>query len=302
MGSAPAERVNPAGRPRRGRTLRWGCMIRRDAGADWLLITQPDHAAVAARLAGHVGGRRFALPVARRESVLAAVAAHDDGWHDHDDDAPTLDASGRPLDVFDAPRTVALPAWSGSTERATVAAGPYAGLLVSLHSLSLGIRAAGAGHATFDLSDARAVFEVNQFQHREIERQAQLREAVGLPTDVPLHHGLADAGASADDDRLTYHFRLLQAMDLVSLSACCTHVPTRPAEMLPAPGGRPRWLTIARDGQGAVRVSPWPFDVARIEVSVRCRRLPARPFADESMFRRAYAAAAVETLSVVLRG
>jgi hypothetical protein len=281
-------------------------MIRRDAGADWLLITQPDHAAVAARLAGHIGGRRFAPLIAQRESVLAAIATHDDGWRAHDDDAPTLDPLGRPLDVFESPRSVSLPAWSASTERATVAAGPYAGLLVSLHSLSLSIRAAGAagpGHASIDLSNARAVFEVNQFQHREIERQGQLREAVGLPTDVPLQHGLAEPGASAGDDRLAYHFRLLQAMDLISLCACCTHPPAdRTDDVFPAPGTRPWRLRVGRDNRGAVRVTPWPFDAAMIEVSVRCRRLPAKPFEDVTAFRAAYAAAAVETFPVVVRG
>ncbi len=274
-------------------------MIRRDAGSDWLLISQPDHAAVAARLAAHVGGRRFAPLIAQRDSVVAAVAAHDDGWNEHDQ-APIIDAHGRPLDVFDAPRAVALTAWSASTERATIAAGPYAGLLVSLHGLSLSIRAAGTGG--FDLSTARAVFEVNQFQHREIERQGHLREAVGLPTDIPLQHGIAEPGASAGDDRLTYHFRLLQAMDLISLCACCTHPPAdRTDELLPTPGARPWRLRISRDGRGVVRVTPWPFDAARIEMSVRCRRLPARPFDDVATFRAAHAAAPVETIPVVLR-
>ena len=281
-------------------------MIRRDAGADWLLITQPDHAAVAATLAAHVGGRRFAPLLAQRQSVLSAIAAHDDGWHPHDDDAPTLDDHGRPLDVFEAPRSVALPAWSGSTERATVAAGPYAGLLVSLHGLSLSIHAAGPstpGHTSLKLVGPHAVFDMNKFQHREMERQEQLREAVGLPIDVPLLHGLADAGASPGDDRLTYHFRLLQAMDLLSLCLCCTRPPAaESADVLPAPGGTPRRLRIATGFGGALRVSPWPFDVARIELAVRCRRLPARPFAGVDAYRAALAAAPVESLAVALRG
>jgi hypothetical protein len=274
-------------------------MIRRDVGTDWLLITQADHAAVSARLAAHVGGRRFPPVADHRSSFLAAVAAHDDGWQVFDD-APTLDLQGMPLDVFDAPRSVALPAWSASTEQATVTAGPYAGLLVSLHSLSLSIRAAGPGG--FDLSTARGVFELNQFQHREIERQGHLREALGLPTDIPLQHGLAETGASAGDDRLTYHFRLLQAMDLISLCACCTHPPTaRAGEVLPIPAGRPWHLRVGRDGRGVVRVSPWPFDAAHLELSVRCRRLPARPFADVAAFHEAYRAAPMEMLTVVAK-
>ena len=76
-------------------------MIRRQSGNDWLMITQADHAAVAARLVGHVGGRRFSPVSVHRASVLAAVAAHDQGWATSDD-CPGLDASGRPLDFTDA--------------------------------------------------------------------------------------------------------------------------------------------------------------------------------------------------------
>ncbi len=283
--------------------LRCGAMIRRDLGADWLLITQRDHAAVAARLAGHVGGRRFAPLVVQRETVLAAVAGHDDGWASHDDEGPTLDERGRPLDGLAAPRAVALPAWAASADRA---AGPYAGLLVSLHALSLSIRAAGPvgpGHTHFDLSDAHALFDVNKFQHREIERQEQLRRAVGLPTDVPLQHGIADAGTSGGDDRLAYHFRLLEAMDVLSLCLCCTRPPFGlTGDVLPAVGASPRRLRVERDLGGDLRVSPWPFDVARLELSVRGRRVPARPFDTVEAFRAAYAAAAAESFAVTVRG
>jgi hypothetical protein len=280
-------------------------MIRRDAGSDWLLISQHDHAAVAARLAGHVGGRRFAAIQARRASVLAAIAAHDDGWAAHDA-APTLDAAGRPLDTLDAPYPVALPAWAAATPAVASTAGPWAGLLVSLHALSLSIHAAGGqspGHAAFQLSGAHATFAVNQFQHREIERQESLRAAVGLPSDIPLTHGLAEPGVSPDDDQLAYGFRLLQAMDLISLCLCATRPPvSETGEVMPAPGASPKRLSVARDLSGALRVKPWPFDAAMIELTVPCRRMPARPFETVEALRAATAAAAVERLTVTLRG
>ena len=138
------------------------------------------------------------------------------------------------------PYQVVLPAWAASTADATVANGPYTGLLVSLHQLSLSIAAAGrspGGGRPFDLTDARTLFAVNQFQHREIERQETLRSAVGLPTDIPLTHGVADPGVSDGDDQLVYAFRLLQALDLISLSLCCTRPrpPARPARSCPPP-------------------------------------------------------------------
>ena len=279
-------------------------MIRRDAGGDWLLITQADHAAVAATLAGHVGGRRFARIVGRRESVLAAVSGHDDGWRSHDS-APTLDDQRRPLDVLDAAHRIALPAWAASTAEVTTGSGPYAGLVVSLHALSLSIAAAGpsvGGRRSFDLTSAHTLFAVNQFQHREIERQESLRMAVGLPTDIPLTHGLADPGVSDGDDRLVYAFRLLQAMDLISLCLCSTRPPAgETGDVLPAPSATPIRLAIARDLSGAVRVRPWPFDVARLELTVPARRLPARPFTDVAAFRAAYAEALKSRVALTLR-
>ena len=278
-------------------------MIRRDAGASWLLITQADHAAVSARLASHVGGRRFGRVITRRESFLAAVAAHDDGWRDHDA-APAIDGRGRPVDFKDVPWRSSLPIWSASTAAAVTSAGPHAGLLVSLHSLSLSIRPAGTGRDAFDFADPQLVFAVNQFQHREIERQAALRESVGLPTDIPLTHGVADrAQGSAGDDELTYAFRLLQAIDLISLCLCCTRPPVeQTGEVLATPSATPRPLSVARDVHGTLRVRPWPFDVAQLELTVPARRLPARPFADDAALRAAYAGAEVERLTLALRG
>ena len=248
-------------------------MIRRDVGSDWLLIDQADHAIVAGRLAAHVGGRRFARVIARRASILAAVESHDDGWRAHDA-SPTLDSRGRPLDVFDAPYTVALPAWSASTAAAAESGGPYAGLLVSLHVLALSARAASSG-STFNMADPQVLFAVNQFQHREIERQEALREAVGLPTDIPLTHGLAEPGLSVDDDHLVYAALLLRAMDVVSLAMCCSRPPyDHTGDVRATPTASVKRLSVVRDVGGVLRVRPWPFDVAQLSLS---HSLPPSP-------------------------
>lgn len=281
-------------------------MIRRDAGrGEYLLIAQTDHAAVAARLAEHFGGddrRRFARP-RQRDAVLAAARTHDDGWPLHDD-APTVDHRGRPLDVFDVPPGIALPVWAASADRAAVAGGPYAGLLVSLHSMSLSAHAASREakkHEKFDTADAIVRFNVNKFQHREIERQDQLRRAMGWPTDLPLRLGLADAGASPAEDELRYGFHLLQAMDLLSLCLCCTHPPaTHTDDLLPSPAAPATVLRMNRDGIGRLRVSPWPFDVRQIEFAIPAKRVPARKYADDAELRGFYAAATVETLNAVV--
>lgn len=214
-------------------------MIRREAGNEFILITQNDHAILAAELAGHFGNSRFAAP-RRRESVLSGVRLHDAGWPLHDDE-PTLNPSHQPLDVFETPRPIALKVWCASAERAA-AADTYGGLLASLHSLALSIYAtthAPHQHEKFDISQMHERFEVNKFQHREVERQEQLRRRLGLRTDLPLKHGLAEPNASPEDDQVMFDFRLLQAMDLISLCLCCTKPPAEQTQdVFKQPGGK----------------------------------------------------------------
>ena len=49
-----------------------------------VLITQPEHARLAGRLAAAWGNERFALPAAHAALILAATH-HDDGWYELDE-------------------------------------------------------------------------------------------------------------------------------------------------------------------------------------------------------------------------
>src|SRR5689334_4373848 len=109
-------------------------MIRRRVADEFWLFTQHDHALLAGVLAERLGNDTFASPDPR-EAVVRGVAMHDCGWPLHDD-APTLNRHGEPLDVFETPPQIGLRVWSEAARRAA-GADPYAGLLVSLHSLSL---------------------------------------------------------------------------------------------------------------------------------------------------------------------
>ena len=276
-------------------------MIRRDAGHDCLLITQTDHAALAETLAGHFGNSRFSKP-ARVNVVVKAIGLHDAGWPVHDDQ-PTLNDRGYPLDVFETGRELAMKAWAASAERAAQV-DPYAGLLVSLHSLALSIHSAPAPVSkdeSFDVGKMHEQFAVNKFQHRELERQEELRRQLGFDATIPLKHGLADAKASPQEDQLRFDFRLLQAMDLISLCLCCSKWPaSQTNELLRSPTASPMMLRLTKSLDGVVHVGPWPFDIRRIDLTVPCRRIAAKRFGSVEEFRDLYAAAEVIPLSVVL--
>lgn len=276
-------------------------MIRRDTGPDYHLITQHDHALLAAELAKHFGNKGFGRPV-RGEVTITAVAQHDSGWPLHDN-APTLNKQNQPLDVFEVSRDIALPVWTESanlSERIH----PYAGLLVSLHVLSLSVYAtsqAPTKHEKFDLADMRERFEINKFQHREIERQEHLRKQLGLRIDLPLTHGIAEAGADSKDDELTFDFRMLQAMDQISLALCCTIPPMQQTtQVLPHAGEAPIHIQVRRDAEYRVRVSPWPFDVSEIEVKVPARRVQGGTYATNDELRQVYNSAPLEHLTMIV--
>lgn len=271
-------------------------MIRREVDGEFFLITQNDHALLSGWLAGHVGNDRFAPPDPR-QPALTGIAMHDAGWPLHDDE-PTLNPRHLPTDVFETPRQIALNIWSASADRAA-AVDPYSGLLASLHGLSLSVLATASEQnqpEKFEPSDLLAQFALNKFQHRQIELQETLRRRIGLRTDLPLKHGLAQPGVDKAEDRLLHNFRLLQALDLISLAICCTQPPVHVMDnVLPRPGDKPIQMKMQRQGNDLI-LNPWPFNREKLFYNIPFRRIPARTYRDESELRLLYRAADVEFL------
>jgi hypothetical protein len=181
--------------------------------------------------------------------------------------------------------------------------GDYVGLLVSLHVLRLSdLAVRHAADPERRSRSPRDLFDLTQFQQREIARQGRLRPKLGLRLDVPLTLGLAAPGIGEADDRLRFDSKLLQAMDTVSLMLCCSELlfPTVEGVLL-RPGGMPATLQMTRQGDGPLVVEPWPFKTEHLQFDVPCRRLKAQPYADQSEFQAAYATAAQEMLPMQLR-
>jgi hypothetical protein len=276
-------------------------VIRREEAGDFLLIMQHDHALIAGELAEHFGNEKFTRPEPR-ESALRGVRLHDCGWPLHDD-RPTTNKDGRPLDVFETTREIALKVWTASVEKAS-AADPYAGLLVSLHVLSLSVFAStqtSFEHEKFDMDQPADRFAVARFQQHEIERQEHLRATLGLRTDKPAtHHKHAQEVTQKKEDSLTFNFRMLQAMDVISLAACCTKPPSKQTQdVLPHPGGAPLRFSLERGGTDVV-VDPWPFDQEKIELMIPVCRIGGRAYEDDDALHAAMSAGSSEVLNCVV--
>src|SRR6266550_4766205 len=257
-------------------------MIRRPVEDGFLLIAQHDHALLSGEMARRIGNELFAPP-SPYEAVVEAIAQHDCGWPLHDEN-PTLNASGRSLHVFETPVGLATQVWNASVARA-MNLGDYQGLLVSLHAL--GLSAFAMTHAK---NPSRAdLFEMNKFQHRQIEIQEDLRARLGLSNDLPRQLGLAAPGASTAEDLLRFNFRLLTAMDRISLALCCGE------NLFPAlqdvharAGAAAMQLTLSMPDSATILVTPWPFDQGRLCFEVPARRVPDQSFASVEELQERY--------------
>ncbi len=275
-------------------------MIRREANNQYHLITQHDHALLSGHLASHLSNAHFAPPEPF-DIVIQAISLHDCGWPDHDN-RPTLNPDGRPTDVFESPLQVSLPVWSNSVDRAR-RHDPYIALLVSLHVLGLSALPPAANQAvgTAGGRTPRDTFELNKFQHRQIELQETLRHELGLRTDQPLTLGVNPDSHDPRELALVRNLRLLQAMDLLSLAACCTHPPAeKSVPFSPRLGHPPVSLNVTRAGNDLL-VHPWPFDASILPCRIAARAVEARPWEDLDAFHEAYHHAPVLSIPFVVR-
>ena len=150
--------------------------------------------------------------------------------------------------------------------------------------------------------DTRDLFDLNKFQHKQIEHQQALRAALDLRTDVPLRLGLAKPGTGAREDLLLFGYHLLKAMDRISLDVCSGEdLFETIEEVYPRPGAQPLTFRIGHPSHFELAVDPWPFDAPRFDIDVPGRRVPAQKYADDDEFRRAYSAASVEPVTVNVR-
>ena len=236
----------------------------------------------------------------RRKRLSMPSRCTDGGWPLHDRE-PTLNPAGHPLHVFETPIPVAVKVWAESTRLAR-AVDSYTGLLVSLHVFALSALAyQHYADPSIRSHSAKELFELNKFQQLQIENQEQIRQQLGMRTDVALQLGLAPRGAGPEEDLLRFNYQLLRTMDQISLALLCGGRPfTTIDEMSPRPGHDPLDFRVGYPAKWTVTVTPWPFEIDRIELDAPFARVPAKMFAAVEAFREAYASAPREVQTVLV--
>lgn len=229
-------------------------MITRWIGERLLCVRQVDHAEAAGRLAGAWGNDAF--PELRpRDPVVAAIAGHDAGWSELDDE-PVLDPeTGAPFTYRTIPLEGQMEVAARSVERAE-SRHPYAAWLVSRHFSSFHDRGGDPREVEWVVDQVAARARMLARAHPAVGREA-------------LHPHVLEANL----DRL-------QLLDAISLALCHAWDRWESRPMATGYGEevvRWRYAYGATPGESGLEVegslAPWPFGLDRVEVAIRARLL-----------------------------
>ena len=234
-------------------------IVRPTKDGSLLLITQPDHARLAATLIS-AWSAGVGVPVEVRAAVLYAIEQHDNGWQEVDAWPVWNDATSRPYDFMDTPAAVRWEIWPRGVQRAAQNS-PLAAALVAEHALRL--------HAQRRVEPSWSDF----FSRIEALQAGFLRRC----TDET---GLTRAAFDRSYD-------LLYVGDVLSLVFCNQW--TGPIE---ASGYR---ITLGHDND--VAVSPDPFNGARVCFRLTARAIPDRTYRSDPDLRAAFRDARPVTLT-----
>ncbi|MEX0886425.1 MAG: DUF3891 family protein [Phycisphaeraceae bacterium] len=222
------------------------------------IVTQPDHAGLAATLAEH-WCRPATLPQGVWPRVLEAVRRHDDGWEEAELE-PAVDQRGRPHTFKSLPTAAHADIWRRGVNR-LAADDPYAGLLVALHGRWLYTSLARASRR----DDPAALTLLADLTERVDALLARARKQDESVAPALSPHALETAR------------RIVGLLDAWSLMLVGGLAPSRFPE--PVSFGSATVRMDIEPGQAAVRITPWPFDRdGPLDVAVPARWIPARRY------------------------
>lgn len=271
-------------------------MLRMETDTGWWLITHPDHARLAGKFAAAWGNAQFRKP-GPRDRVLKGIACHDDGWTLRDAH-PTITRQGKPsafstelVGKYSAFEEIDIADYLAVRDRAVriiAEEDPYAGLLISMHTYNL-----LTAHADRSTIAPEGLILLDAFLARLGKYQDELRARIA--TDDSLTDG------EKSEDRITEHFRLLQACDNLSLLTCVAFAaPANMLHPLPLNDGTTTEVQVLPIGARHFQLSPWPFAQSKMNFAFPARHVAGRLFSDSRSLEAAYQSAAVETLTVIL--
>ena len=241
-------------------------IVRPTGDGTLLLITQPDHARLAATLmSAWAPALPVPVPAAARAAVLYAIEQHDNGWREVDASPGLNDATARPYDFIDTPAEVRREIWPRGVQRVAEDS-PLAAALVAEHALTL--------HAQRRTDPAWSAF----FSRVEALQATLLRRCAD------------EIGLSREAFDRSYD--LLHVGDVLSLVFCNQWI--GPIEA--------RGYRIALGNDNDIAVSPDPYSGARVRFEVAARAIPDRAYRSAADLGAAFRDARPVTLAGTAAG
>ncbi len=244
------------------------------------LVMQVDHAVISGQLAEAWGGDSAAA-LDPRDSVLLAAHLHDIGWR-HWEAMPRINAdTGRPANFLDVLIEEHLRLYRLGIQEVEDL-DPYAGFFNDT--------------ATTEIYTGRYGTQPALKLTRAADAQALVDAFV---SEQEARYGALQTELDVSVDDLWRNYLLLQVFDRLSLRVCQGD-PAGPGPMeivLPDDAT----LQIVRADDGAEELSPWPFAVDELTVSVPTRTIALTGYADDAALATAIAHAPVEQRTTTLR-
>jgi hypothetical protein len=271
-------------------------MLRLESETGWWLVTHVDHARLAADFAEHWGNELFLSPEPRTR-VLRGIMVHDNGWAARDR-SPQITRQGKPsafsselvgkYSAFEEIDLLDYLAVRDSAVRLIANDDPYAAILVSMHTYNLLTqRADRSTIATEQLP------WLDRFLAGQRNLQEELYQSI-----------LADPGLTADEvrgTRIEDHFRLLQAVDNLSLLSCVSYgEPATLLHPLPLKNGRSQEVRVTSLGERRFCLDPYPFDESPLTVMFPARHVADSVFRSGEELQEKYSKAEVINLTVTV--
>ncbi len=249
-------------------------MLRLESETGWWLVTHVDHAHLAGQFADQWGNELFLAPEPR-DRVLRGINTHDDGWAARDQE-PQITRQGKPsafsvelVGKYSAFEEIDLADYLAVRERAVrmvAEADAYAALLVSMHTYNL--LTARADRTTIQPDQLPLL---DAFLARQLEFQQDLRAR--LAGDKQL------APEEISPSRIDSHFRLLQAMDNLSLLSCVDFAgPASLLHPLALRDGSESRVAVECLGERHFRLAPYPFAASPLVFDLPARHVDGKLF------------------------
>jgi hypothetical protein len=271
-------------------------MLRLETETGWWLITHPDHARLAGSFAEHWGNDRFLSPEPLAH-VLKGIAQHDNGWATRDND-PQITRQGKPsafsielVGKYSAFEEIDLADYLAVRDRAVrmiAMEDAYAAILISLHTYNL-----LSEHADRSTIPPGELPLLDNFLIEQKKLQQSLLNQISSDSRFTPQQKTEPA--------ILDHFRLLQAMDNLSLMTCVDF--RRPATLLhslPLKNGDRTPVQVRSIGPRHFVLDPYPFREPTLNFGFPGRHVKNKFFTSSSDLRREFEAAPVETLFVAI--